>query len=178
MLQKKIASKFSCNSIHLLLKDFLAGLTSTFAIPNNIPCVFSKPGHWPSILLFLRRLHSKFSFCWFLQAWTRKYGILSCWLATIEWDNVLSNSNCFTTKHSRNVKILTREQPFQGNIHPRKFSWKKDIKSDYNISAPWIVAESPSRRMISPIRLSCPTRTNSYIAAPPMPSATTTGPDT
>lgn len=43
---------------------------------------------------------------------------------------------------------------------------------------PWIVAESPSRRIISPMRLSRPTRTNSYIAAPFMPSATTTGPDT
>ena len=43
---------------------------------------------------------------------------------------------------------------------------------------PWMVAESPSNRMISPIRLSCPTRTSSYIAAPAMPSAMTTGPDT
>lgn len=44
--------------------------------------------------------------------------------------------------------------------------------------APWIVAESPSNLMISPIRLSWPTRTSSYIAAPPIPSATTTGPET
>ncbi len=32
--------------------------------------------------------------------------------------------------------------------------------------------------MISPIRLSLPTRTSSYMAAPAMWSATTTGPDT
>lgn len=42
----------------------------------------------------------------------------------------------------------------------------------------WIVAVSPSSRMISPIRESLPTRTSSYIALPDMWSATTTGPET
>lgn len=40
------------------------------------------------------------------------------------------------------------------------------------------VASSPSNRMISPMSCSGPTRTSSYIADPPIPSATTTGPDT
>ena len=56
---------------------------------------------------------------------------------------------------------------------------KAVIKSNHcKKNKPWIVAESPSRRMISPMRLSLPTRTNSYIAAPAIPSATTTGPET
>lgn len=42
----------------------------------------------------------------------------------------------------------------------------------------WMVAVSPSKRMISPIRESAPTRTSSYIALPDMWSATTTGPET
>ena len=42
----------------------------------------------------------------------------------------------------------------------------------------WMVALSPSSRMISPISLSAPTRMSSYMAAPAMLSATTTGPDT
>ena len=41
-----------------------------------------------------------------------------------------------------------------------------------------MVALSPSSLMISPIRLSAPTRMSSYIAAPDMLSAMTTGPDT
>ena len=40
------------------------------------------------------------------------------------------------------------------------------------------MALSPSSLMISPIRLSAPTRINSYIAAPDMLSAMTTGPET
>ena len=55
---------------------------------------------------------------------------------------------------------------------------KKKKKELGQKQIPWMVAESPSNRMISPIRLSCPTRTSSYIAAPAMPSAMTTGPDT
>lgn len=42
----------------------------------------------------------------------------------------------------------------------------------------WMVALSPSSLMISPIRLSAPTRMSSYMAAPDMLSAMTTGPDT
>ncbi len=42
----------------------------------------------------------------------------------------------------------------------------------------WMVALSPSSLMISPIRLSAPTRISSYMAAPDMLSAMTTGPDT
>ena len=45
-------------------------------------------------------------------------------------------------------------------------------------SPTWIVAVSASRRMISPMRRSAPTRMSSYMAAPAMFSATTTGPDT
>lgn len=41
-----------------------------------------------------------------------------------------------------------------------------------------IVALLPSSLMISPIKLSKPTRISSYIAAPAMLSATTTGPET
>lgn len=41
-----------------------------------------------------------------------------------------------------------------------------------------MVALSPSSLMISPIRLSAPTRISSYMAAPDMLSAMTTGPDT
>ncbi len=41
-----------------------------------------------------------------------------------------------------------------------------------------MVALSPSSLMISPIRLSAPTRMSSYMAAPDMLSAMTTGPDT
>lgn len=42
----------------------------------------------------------------------------------------------------------------------------------------WMVAVSPSRRMISPISFSAPTLTSSYMADPLMLLATTTGPDT
>ena len=42
----------------------------------------------------------------------------------------------------------------------------------------WILAVSPSNLMISPTNFECPTRTNSYMAAPLIPSATTNGPDT
>ena len=41
-----------------------------------------------------------------------------------------------------------------------------------------MVALSPSRRMISPISRSAPTRMSSYMAAPAMLSAMTTGPET
>lgn len=52
------------------------------------------------------------------------------------------------------------------------------LAKKFTNNLPWIVAESPSSLIISPMRLSCPTRTSSYMAAPPIPSATTTGPDT
>jgi hypothetical protein len=37
-------------------------------------------------------------------------------------------------------------------------------------------ADSPSRRMISPVSPACPTRTTSYMRAPFIPRATTMGP--
>ena len=42
----------------------------------------------------------------------------------------------------------------------------------------WIVAVSPSNRMISPMSLSAPTLQSSYMAAPNIFSPMTTGPDT
>ena len=42
----------------------------------------------------------------------------------------------------------------------------------------WMVAWSPSRRMISPTSFVCPTRTSSYICEPDIFAAITTGPET
>mmetsp|Transcript_17529 Transcript_17529/g.68000 ORF Transcript_17529/g.68000 Transcript_17529/m.68000 type:complete len:250 (+) Transcript_17529:1102-1851(+) len=52
-------------------------------------------------------------------------------------------------------------------------TWQPEVSS-YT----WMVAVSPSRRIISPTSLWTPTRTSSYMAAPRIFSATTTGPDT
>ena len=54
----------------------------------------------------------------------------------------------------------------------------KNAEVTRSVPLTWMVALLPSSRMISPISLSCPTLMSSYIAAPPMLSATTTGPDT
>lgn len=58
-----------------------------------------------------------------------------------------------------------------------RLKWAKN-SAHKGLSCTWIVALFPSRRIISPMSLSWPTRINSYMAAPPMLSATTTGPDT
>lgn len=94
-----------------------------------------------------------------------------------KWLEANLASSCYTISHSQTRSILIH---LFANIQINENGIAASAASLRlcRSTRTWIVALSPSSLMISPIKLSAPTRISSYIAAPDMLSAITTGPDT